>query len=376
MKILITGGHMTPALAVIQKLPKDIAVVYVGRKFAFEGDSALSLEYRTLTAMDIPFIPLQSGRLQRKFTKHTFPSLGRIPKGVWEAFSILRREKPSIVLSFGGHVAFPICLAASVLKIPIVMHEQTQEAGGANHLLSRMATKICVSWESSLKFFPKEKTILTGNPLPITTPSKEIKEVLQKNSKKYPILTITGGSLGSHAINALIEPILEKLLSHYVVVHQTGDAQEFKDFDRLTEFRASLPYTFQERYILKKFIDPEDIAFVYKTSDVVVTRSGMNTVLTLLFVNTPSLLIPLPFSQRQEQMKNALLLKASGLGEILLQDQLTSESLLTAIDTMMEKRAFYKNPQSKNMQKLHEGAAGKIIQVIYDTEKNYLQKKT
>ncbi len=376
MKILITGGHMTPALAVIQELPKDAEVVYVGRKFALEGDSALSLEYQALTAMHIPFIIFQPGRIQRKMTRFTLPSLGRIPKGVWEAFGILRTEKPDVVLSFGGHVAFPICLAASLLKIPVVMHEQTLEAGGANHIISRFATKICVSWESSLRFFPKEKTVLTGNPLLPSKPSVEIQQILNKRNKKYPFLVITGGSLGSHPLNALIEPIIKLLLAKYTVLHQTGDAKEFGDFAKLEEVKSSLPYTFQERYILCKFINPSDIAYVYNMCDMVVSRSGINTVLTLLLENTPSLLIPLPFSQRQEQLKNALLLSEAGLGEVLQQAGLTSGALFGAIEHMMGKRESYTNTKYKELVALHKNAAKKIIQVVYGAKNNSLQKKT
>lgn len=375
MKILITGGHMTPALAVIEALPSDAQVVYVGRKYALEGDSAISLEYRVLTGMHIPFVVLQPGRLQRKFTRYTLPALGKVPKSMVDAFEILRKEKPDIILSFGGHVAFPICFVASLLRIPIVVHEQTLEVGGANRLIAKLATKICVSWESSLSFFPKEKVVLTGNPLLSTKISADIQEAYKKKKNKYPIIAITGGSLGSHAINALIEPIVEKLLAKYFLIHQTGDAQEFKDYEKLSEIKEKLPYTFQERYILKKFIYPSEVASIYAFSDLVISRAGMNTVLTLLLVNTPTLLIPLPFSQRQEQMKNAMLVKEFGLGEVLLQDGLTSESLLANIEKMIKYSKNYKNKDEEKMRSIHKNAAKKIIQVVYGAKASSLQKK-
>ena len=368
MKILVTGGHLTPALAVIQKIPKNVEVIYVGRKFALEGDTGVSLEYQTIASLNIPFIIFHPGRLQRKFTKYTVPALARIPKSIVQAIRILRREKPTVVLSFGGHVAFPICLAAAMLHIPFVIHEQTLEAGGTNRILARLATKICVSWESSLQFFPKEKTVLTGNPLLPSQPSQEIQEIVQKKMTAYPILTITGGSLGSHAINVLIEPIIKKLLAKYFIIHQTGDAQQFKDFDTIENIKSSLPYTFQERYIVRKFISPDDIAFVYNSSDLVVSRSGINTVLALLLGNIPSLLIPLPHSQRQEQYKNADFLQKSGLGQVLLQDDLTSERLLNTIGVMMKNRTMYANNNLSDMQRLHKHAAEKILQVVYDTQ--------
>lgn len=367
---------MTPALAVIEKLPKDAEVVYVGRKYPLEGDSAVSLEYQTMNERKIPFIEFHPARLQRKFTRHTFLSLRRLPKGMMEAFNILRHEKPDVILSFGGYVAFPFAVAGSVLRIPVVTHEQTLEAGGTNKLIGKFATKICVSFPSSIPFFPKKKTILTGNPVVSDSPSEEIKKLFSTVNTKYPVITITGGSLGSHAINMLVEPMLAKLLAKYNVIHQTGDAQEFGDFSLLENVRNSLPFTFQERYILTKFISPSDIAYVYKHSDMVVSRSGANTVLTLLLEDIPAILIPLPHSQRQEQMKNALLLKESGLGEVLLQDTITSESLLKAIEMMMEKKDAFHNKDISAMRELHANAAQKIIQVVYDTSSSRLQKKT
>ena len=119
------------------------------------------------------------------------------------------KHKPDVVLGFGSYIQFPVILAASRLKIPVVIHEQTMHAGASNKLSARFAKKICISWEQSRKFFPQDKTILTGIPL-----RKEVIEALEKKfetrSKDFRIF-ITGGSSGSHFINNLIEQNLEKL---------------------------------------------------------------------------------------------------------------------------------------------------------------------
>src|SRR5436305_1641956 len=132
MKLLIVaggGGHFAPALAVIEKLPKEIEILVVGRKYVFEGDRTLSLEYQTATKLRIPFKTLTTGRLQRKFTRYTFNSLLKIPIGLSQATNILTKFKPDAVLSFGGYISVPVTLAASILRIPLVLHEQTLEAG-------------------------------------------------------------------------------------------------------------------------------------------------------------------------------------------------------------------------------------------------------
>ena len=217
MKIAITGGHLTPALSVIEALPKDAEVLYIGRKHALEGDRAVSLEYGVITQKGINFAVLQTGRLQRTITRYTIPSLAKVPVGLAKSILILRKFKPDVVVGFGGYVSFPVILAAKVLKIPIVIHEQTLEAGAANMFLSRFAKKICISFETSRKFFPKDKTTLTGNPVrdAIIHPSKKFD--FGENEK---VIFITGGSLGSHFINLLVKECLAKLLDNYIIVHQ------------------------------------------------------------------------------------------------------------------------------------------------------------
>ena len=118
-----------------------------------------------ITKLGIPFYAINTARLQRKFTKHTVPSLIKFPLGFIQSLKILRKIKPEVVLGFGGYISLPVVLAAAFLKIPIVIHEQTLEAGFANKIEAKFARKICISWQSSEKYFPKEKTVLTGNPL-------------------------------------------------------------------------------------------------------------------------------------------------------------------------------------------------------------------
>ena len=168
MKVLIAvggGGHFSPALAVIKQMPKDWDVLLVGRKHTFEGDSALSLEYQTAQRLGLQFETITTGRLQRKLTRHTFSSLVKMPVGMAQAKKILAKYKPDVVLSFGGYISVPVVLAAAIQRLPIIIHEQTLQAGLANKIAARFAAKICISWEESAKFFPRSKVILTGNPL-------------------------------------------------------------------------------------------------------------------------------------------------------------------------------------------------------------------
>lgn len=373
MKLVIIGGHLAPALAVIESLPNDTEILFIGRKHAFEGDKALSLEYQTITARGIPFRSIKTGRLQRKFTIHTLPSLGKLPYGIVQSYNILAEFRPDAVVCFGGYVQIPVALAASFLKIPIIVHEQTLKAGVANRLIAHLATKICISWEESRKFFPKAKTVLTGNPL-----RKEffetVKSLPKKNKKEHrQHIFVTGGSAGSHALNVLIEGCLAQLLERWYVIHQTGDAKQFQDFDRLQKLKKTLPKALQERYNLVKFVPPQEIVNTLLNADVVVSRSGMNTTTELLYLGKPCLLIPLPYGQTNEQLDNALLLQKMGLGKVLAQDEVTPKLLYSQIAQILATLDTYEVYSQKAKKLVHQDAAQKIIEVIKDTSR---QKNT
>jgi len=336
MKIVIVGGHLSPALAVVNALPKDAKILFIGRKYTFEGDRGTSLEYNTIKSLKIPFVSISTGRWQREFTKHTIPSLLKIPYGFIQSFFILRKFKPEVVLSFGGYLSLPVGFSSLLLRIPIVIHEQTLEAGAANRILSFFANKICISWTSSAKFFPKGKTILTGNPVR-RFKIYDLRFKITDEDQKLPIIYVTGGTAGSHFINTLVEGCLKELLKEYVVIHQTGDAQEHRDFDRLNDLKDSLPLKLKARYQIIKFVEPQEVGAVLQRADLVVGRSGINTITELIFFEKPCLLIPLPYSQNNEQIKNALFLKNQGLGEILYQSKaLNSNKLLQVLTKMFD----------------------------------------
>lgn len=370
MKLLIAvggGGHFSPALAVIKELPKDWDILLVGRKYTFEGDSTLSLEYRTAQRLGLPFYSLTTGRLQRTFSQRTVISLLKIPIGGVQALQIVKQYKPDVILSFGGYVSVPVAFAAKLLGIPMIIHEQTLRAGLANKIAGKFADKICISWKESATFFPKEKIVLTGNPIR----SDFIKLKKSQNAKPAitPKLYITGGSGGAHGINLLVEGCLEALLRRYEVVHQTGDAHEFNDYERLSEKVKLLPESLQKKYTITKFVHPEEVGAIMENADVIISRSGMNTVTELLYLGKVCLFIPLPYGQQDEQKTNALFVKSLGLGEVAEQHVLTPDLFLQKIDTLIAQYPKYKSHASSAQQLIKENAAQHIISLIKDVKK-------
>ena len=389
MKIIIVGGHLAPALAVIEVLlpchsrvggnPDTFSlhetylappeILFLGRKYALEGDNSLSLEYQKITAMGIPFINLTTGRLQRKFTKHALTSLFKLPIGSLQALKELMRNRPDCVVCFGGYVQIPVAFAAFILGIPIITHEQTRKAGLANKIIAPFATVICISWEESKKYFPKNKTILTGIPLRKEFFTHVIAQ--ERNDEAIPsaaadkTIYITGGSLGAHAINLLIEGCIEKLLEkNFYIIHQTGDAKEYNDYDRLAKLKQNLSQALQNKYKLVKFIDPQDTAQAMTSADLVISRSGMNTTAELRYLNKPCLLIPLPNGQSNEQLENALFLEEQGLAKVSRQEDLTPEILYSQITSIIDKLDKAKSSKLQPNRLIPYDAAEKITQII------------
>lgn len=374
MKVLITGGHFSPAYSVIQELlRRGDEVVIVGRIHPQEGDkSALSYEYRVSKELNLQFIEISTGRLQRRITVHTIPSAVRFARGLLHARKILEEVKPDVLLTFGGYLALPVAAAAKMSNIPIVTHEQTQGIGLANSLIAKIAQTVCVSFPSTKKLLSHSHVVLTGNPL-----RKEIFQVDEKIAypKNLPILYITGGSTGSHIINTTIGKSLEILLEKYVIIHQTGE-NEYNDYERLIEEKKKISQSLQERYIVTKYIYPSQIGYIYKTADIVIGRSGANTTLELIACNKPSILIPLPYGQKGEQLQNARLIQSLGLGELLEQRDLSPNSLYEIIERMNKHIEKYHISKDIIEQYIFDDAAQRIVhELSAQYEKTHSNKR-
>lgn len=371
MNIIICGGHLTPALAVIEELKnpsaishKPLAILFIGRKHSMEGDSAVSQEYKIITRMGIPFISLAAGRLQRKFTRYTIPSLLKIPVGFFQALWWVGKFKPDIILSFGGYLAVPVVIAGWLWQVPTVSHEQTTVSGLANKIIAYFAQKICVSWPQSADHFPKKKVVLTGNPI-----RREIFKI-NKNSPYpipdtlYPVIYITGGSLGSHVINETVVKCLPELLEKYIVIHQCGDSEKYNDYEKLKSASRRIKAELQEKYKFTQYVGPEDIGWVFNKADLVIGRAGANTVTELAALGKPAILIPIPWVGNSEQLKNAEVLANIGAAVILPQDKLNGEELKKQIDSMFDDFKNYRKNAKEATKLVNLSAASKIVKVI------------
>lgn len=365
MRIVVTGGHLTPALAVIEKLSikSDVEIFFIGRKFAMEGDKEESAESNMLPKVGIPFYPLTTGRLQRRFTRYTLPSLLKIPVGFWQAWGYLKNIHPDVVLSFGGYLALPVVVAAKIQKIPIITHEQTAVFGLANRIIARLADKIALSWEESMKFFPSNKAVFTGNP--IRSALLEVK----RRPGKIPLLYFTGGNQGAHIINQTLLEILPELLEICSVVHQTGSQWKSQDFERALRLQKGLPANLASRYLVKKWFETEELVKIFAKATLTIGRSGANTVTELAALGIPAILIPLPWVTQDEQTKNAKVLETSGSALILREAELSGKRLFTTIQLALEKLEELE-ANAKSFKKIFKtDAASKLSELVIQVAK-------
>lgn len=372
-KIVICGGHFSPALAVMEKLrqKKRYSLYYIGRKQVLEGDNAQSLEYNTITKLDIPFYSIITGRLQRSFTLYTLPSLLKIPIGFLQSLYILVRIKPILVLSFGGYVALPISLAAWILKIPLITHEQTSILGLSNRIISKIAKIVCLSWERTKHIPFGVKTVLTGNPLRLDKETTKNSDLTAFGERDFPLIYITGGSLGARSINQVVGKIIPQLAKETRILHQCGTANNEKDFKQLLDLKNILPSISKKNYKVVKYIDPFKVGNVLKEALLVIGRAGANTVAEVANVGVPAILIPLPWAADDEQESNARILERIGLATVISQQDLTPDRLIKAITYMIQHIVDFKKNRNEAKRLFYTDAADRIVTEIETVLRDY-----
>jgi UDP-N-acetylglucosamine--N-acetylmuramyl-(pentapeptide) pyrophosphoryl-undecaprenol N-acetylglucosamine transferase len=362
-KILLTGGHASSTIfATIEELKRrnlNVEPVFVGVKTAIEGKRAKTLAQINFENTKVKTYFIFTGRIQRKFSFWTIPSLIKIPIGFFHALLVLMKTKPQVVVAYGGSVSFQIVFWAYLFGIPIIVHEQTSVAGRANFYSSYFATKIAIARETSQKYFNPQKTIITGNPISLGV--SKLKPKTEKNKKTT--IFVHGGQSGSSTINKVIGLSLNKLLVSHKVIHQTGQVE----YSKYLKTKSKLPLKLLSNYEVIGIIKSKDFYKYLKRADIIISRSGANFVSELLITKVPTILIPIPFSYMDEQTNNAKIAQEFGIARILPEKNLNSKKLLTEIKYLEENwKAIIKNTKNKKSPDIN--AAKKLVNVI----ENYL----
>lgn len=324
-KIIMTGGgsagHVTPNIALFPELKRlGYTIEYIG--------SVDGIEKEIIEKENIKYFSISSGKLRRYIDLKNISDPFKVVKGVFQAFKIIKKEKPAIVFSKGGFVSVPVVMGAYLNRVPVIAHESDITPGLANKLSAPYCTKVCVTFPESLLGIKGNKGVLTGTP--IRQELLEGSRILGRKTCGFadlkPVILVMGGSLGSKVINETIRQCLDQLLKEYNVVHICG--------------KGNIDETLLNNLQYKQFefID-EDLPNIMATADLVISRAGANAIFELLALRKPNILIPLSRkSSRGDQILNAASFKKSGYSMVIEEELLQPDLLLKEITHLFENK--------------------------------------
>lgn len=348
-KIILTGGgtagHVIPHLAILPLLKQQQwQVVYVGSN---------GIEKELMADQGVAFREIPTGKLRRYFSWQNFTDLFRIVAGLWRSLSIMVREKPQVVFSKGGFVSVPVCVAARLLGIPVVTHEADLTPGLATNLIKPFASRVLYTFPVTAKYFPAARSECVG--LPIR------QELLQgsrtqglnlcgfTNTPELPVLLVMGGSLGAKRLNDCLLEALPELVQTFRVIHITGRGKQ-------------IPFS-HGNYKSFEYVKDE-IRHIFACTDLVISRSGANSIFEFLALRKPMVLVPLEVGSRGDQVHNAQFFAEMGWAICLREVGLTAASLKGAIQDLDKHQSLFRE---KMAQAQFDFAGKKIVDVLVAT---------
>lgn len=347
MKIVFTGGgtlgHVMPNLYLIEELKKNNEIHYIGSN----GIEKEVVKKHGVTYHEISATKLYRGKIVRNLS---IPF--KLIKAMQQAKKILKQLQPDLIVSKGGYVSLPVCLAGRKLKIPIVSHESDYSFGLANKIILKLSDKMCVNYEHLKSLNPN--IVFTG---PVISNSFKLSNIksdvpLTLDTSK-PTILIVGGSSGSKIINETVFKSVEELTKSYNIIHLVGkgNAKKMK-YPNYNQFELS-----------------SNMPYLYSISDLVVGRAGAGVIFECAYMNKPMLLIPLQNkNSRGDQIQNAEYFKNKGGARILLQSQLNPTTLTKYINISLNNL----KPMKESLTKLNL-SHGK--EKMLDTINEILDKK-
>lgn len=319
-----TAGHVTPNMALIPHL-KSIGftgIHYIGTN---------GIEKELISGVEgVAFHEIPAGKLRRYISLKNLTDPFKVVRGISESKKILREIKPDIIFSKGGYVSVPVVMAAAN-ALPVVAHESDYTPGIATKVSAKFASRICVSFEDTLKFLPEGKGVHTGSPIRDAlfegSPQKGRQLLGFTNDK--PVFMVMGGSLGAQAVNEAVRASLSELTRRFNIVHICGKG---KADESLSNYKD---------YVQLEYVK-EELPDIFAAADMVLSRAGANSVFELLALAKPSVLVPLPGkNSRGDQLLNATYFRSRGYAEVLEQELLTRDALLKAVLDTFDNRETY-----------------------------------
>lgn len=357
MRVLVTGGgtggHIYPALAVIralQKVDDHLEVLYIGTEKGLENE--------IVTREGLPFKHIEIAGFKRSLSFENVKTIMKFFKAVSISKKYIKEFQPDVVVGTGGYVCGPVVYSASRLKVPTIIHEQNSLPGVTNKFLSRYVNKVAICFEEARPYFPQDKVVLTGNPraTEVAGTLKLGKSALGLDPHKKTIM-ISGGSRGAEPINeAFISMIKKYEAAEYEVVFVTGNKHyegiksRIEDVEQLKNVHV-LPFINNMPQYLVNI-------------DLFVGRSGATFLAEVTALGVPCILIPSPYVTANHQEYNARSLTDHGGGVLLLEKELTGESLYREIDRIMKDSQLRLNMRNTSKELGIPDAAYRLIKVM------------
>ncbi len=313
-----TGGHLFPGIVVAREVRRR----HVTAKVVFAG-TGRDVETRVLSRERFPLEQVRTVGLVGRSMTGVLRGLAMLPLGFLDAWRLLRRLRPDIVVGLGGYSSGPVVALASLCRIPTLLLEQNAVPGVTNRLLAPVVRAAAVSYASSLPFFGA-RGVVTGNPVRAaffdTPPPKSVPD--------EPHILVLGGSQGAHAINiAMVKaaPSLATGTRPLRITHQSGevDLQMVRDGYRAAGTMARV----------EPFLDAMDRAM--SDADLVVCRAGATTLAELAAAGRPAILVPFPYAANDHQRLNATAFEKAGAAEVIDPDDLTAETLSDRVHALV-----------------------------------------
>jgi UDP-N-acetylglucosamine--N-acetylmuramyl-(pentapeptide) pyrophosphoryl-undecaprenol N-acetylglucosamine transferase len=314
-----TGGHVYPGLAIIDELEKE-------RRISSENicwiGSGKGMERDILGKRGISFFSVPSGKFRRYFSLKNVTDLFLIALALLKSLFFMLRYRPVLLFSKGGYVSVPPVIAAKICRIPVITHESDLDPGLATRLNARFADRICISYEKTREYFPSsaaDRLLLTGNPVrpAVLEGDPEIGRRSFGLSGSGPLVLVIGGSLGAQQINLLMADVIDDILPHAEVLHQTG-AGNGSDNPAVG-------------YVRREYIH-EEMPHVLAAADLVITRAGAGTLWECGSLGKAMILIPLGTDgSRGDQLRNAAYFAEKGAARVLAGKKAAAESLKSAV---------------------------------------------
>lgn len=352
-RILFTGGgtagHVIVNVALIPLFQKEgWEIDYIGSKDGIERKLISELP-------GVQYYPISTGKLRRYMSIENIKDPFKVLKGIFQAWRIIGKRKPSVIFSKGGFVSVPVVLAAKLRGVPTVIHESDYTPGLANKLSMPFVKQILTTFPETLKYVNQKKATYVGavvrEELFMGDRQKGLK--LTHFTTDKPVLLIMGGSAGSQKMNEIVRDSLDTLLDHFQIIHICGEGHVDEKLN-------------QAGYVQFGYVN-EELKDLLAITNFVISRAGANAIFEFLALKIPMLLIPLSrAASRGDQIINAKSFTKSGYARTIEEEQLTKESFIDEI-TQLQKHAPALLETMKNYQS--DQARDTVMAIIKENSK-------